>query len=72
LKKNERKPWVNKQWGMPPDANAEFVCAMEDILAVSHRPYSPDNPLVCRDESSKQQVMETRKPIEAAPGQIAR
>src|SRR5688500_531627 len=45
---------------------------MEDILDVYHRPYSPDKVLVCMDESSKQQVRETRKPIEAEPGQIER
>jgi transposase len=63
---------LKKQWCIPPEANAEFVCAMEDILDVYHCPYSPDNPLVCIDESSKQHVMETRHPIKAEPGQIAR
>ena len=32
LKKNELKPWLQKQWGIPPQANADFVCAMEDVL----------------------------------------
>jgi hypothetical protein len=72
LKKNELKPWLKEQWGLPPEANAAFVCAMEDVLDISHRPYSPEHPLVCIDESSKQQVMETRQPIEAKPGQVER
>jgi DDE superfamily endonuclease len=45
---------------------------MEDVLDISHRPYSPENPLVCMEESSKQQVMETRKPMAAGPGQMER
>ena len=26
---------------IPPQANAEFVCAMEDVLNVHTRPYDP-------------------------------
>ncbi len=29
LKKNELKPWQNKEWCIP-EANADFVCNMED------------------------------------------
>ena len=36
---------------------------MEDTLAVYHRPYSAAYPLVCIDETSKQQVKETRRPL---------
>src|SRR5438105_2181980 len=39
LKKNELKPWQKKQWWIPPEANADLVCAMEDILDVYTRPY---------------------------------
>jgi hypothetical protein len=63
---------LKEQWCIPPEANAEFVCAMEDVLDIYHRPYSPEHPLVCIDESSKQQVMETRQSIEAKPGQVER
>ena len=45
---------------------------MEDTLAVSHRPYSPTHPLVCIDESSKQQVKETREPLPGTPGKPQR
>ncbi len=41
---------------IPPEANAEFVCQMEDILQLYTRPYNPDYPLVCFDESSKQLI----------------
>lgn len=57
--KNELKPWLKQQWCIPPKADVEFVCAMEDTLEVYHRPYDPKRPLVCMDEASKQQVKET-------------
>ena len=62
------KPWLKQQWVIPPDENADFVCAMEDILEVYQRPHDPKRPVVCFDESSKQLVKETRAPITAAPG----
>jgi uncharacterized small protein (DUF1192 family) len=45
---------------------------MEDILEVYQRPYDPQRPLVCLDETSKQLIAETRVPIAAKPGQPAR
>ena len=45
-----------------PEADAAFVCAMEDVLEVYARPYDPKNPVVCLDESPKQLVSELRKP----------
>ena len=57
---------------IPPDANAAFVAAMEDILEVYQRPYDRQRPLVCLDESSKQLIAETRVPIAAKPGRPGR
>jgi hypothetical protein len=45
---------------------------MEDTLAVYHRPYAAAYPLVCLDETSKQQVKETRQPLPAVPRRAAR
>jgi hypothetical protein len=59
-------------WVIAPEANAEFVAAMEEVLEVYHRPYDPNYPVVCFDESSKQQVKETRIPIAMEPGQPER
>jgi DDE superfamily endonuclease len=70
--KNEIKPWLKQQWCIPPEASAEFVCAMEDVLEVYHRPYDEKRPLVALDEASKQLVGETVEPIPAAPGQPER
>jgi len=63
---------LKKQWCIAPEANAEFVCKMEDVLDVYRRPYDPKKPLVCMDETSKQLVGETRVPVPAAAGQPAR
>src|SRR5208337_3533708 len=67
-KKNALKPHRNRQWVIPPDANAGFVAAMEDVLETYQRPRDPDRPLVCVDETSKQLIAETRAPIPAKPG----
>lgn len=45
---------------------------MEDVLEVSTRPQNPDQPLVCMDELSTQQIKEVRTPVSVAPGQPAR
>jgi hypothetical protein len=57
---------------IPPDANASFVAAMEDVLETYQKPRDPELPLVCVDETSKQLIVETRKPISAKPGRVAR
>ena len=66
--KNELKPWLKECWCIPPQGSAEFVCAMEDVLEVYHRPYGDNEVLVCLDETSKQQTKETRLPRPARPG----
>jgi transposase len=45
---------------------------MEKVLDVYKRPYNPQFPVVCMDESPKQLIKETRKPIQASPGQPTR
>ena len=45
---------------------------MEDVLAIYERPYDPAHPVVCLDETSRQLLGETRPPIPAASGQVAR
>ena len=57
---------------IPPEANSAFVAAMEDVLAVYTRPHDPSRPLVCLDETSKQLIIETRRPQPMKPGQSAR
>ena len=45
---------------------------MEDVLEVYTRPYAPERPVVCLDETSKQLIGEVATPVPAAPGQWAR
>ena len=45
---------------------------MEDVLAVYKRPYDPQRPVVCLDETSRQLLGDTRAPLPCAPGQPAR
>jgi len=52
-------------WVIPPQANAEFVAAMEDVLEVYSRPYNPDYPVLCMDEQPIQLTKETRQAIPA-------
>jgi hypothetical protein len=48
------------------------VAAMEDVLDVYHRPYDPQQPVVCLDEGSKQLIAEVRQPLPCQPGQVAK
>lgn len=57
---------------IPPEGEAAFVAAMEDIWEVYQRPHDPSYPLVCVDEATKQLIKETRRPLPLKPGQIAR
>src|ERR671932_246152 len=70
--KNDVQPHLKEQWCIPPKADAEFVCHMEDVLEVYHRPYHPRRPLVCLDEATKQLIQEVRVPLPTRPGQPAR
>ncbi len=59
-------------WCIPPEQNAAFVCAMENVLETYTRPYDPKRPVVCMDETSKQLVKETRVSIPLAAGRPER
>ena len=52
-------------WVIPPDADAEFVACMEEILDTYEEPYDPDCPVLCMDEQPVQLHKETRTPIPA-------
>lgn len=57
---------------IPPEAEAEFVACMEDVLDVYERPYDPNRPVVNMDEQPVQLVKEMRQPLETEPGQPRR
>ena len=52
-------------WVIPPEADAEFVAHMEQVLDTYAQPYDPARPVVCMDEQPVQLVKETRPPIAA-------
>ncbi len=57
---------------IPPEQSGQFVAQMEKVLDIYKRPYDPKFPVVCMDESPKQLIRETRKPLAPAPGRAAR
>ena len=59
-------------WCIPPQQDAAFVCAMEQVLGVYTRPYDAARPVICMDETTKQCVREVRTPLAAVPGHPAR
>ena len=59
-------------WCIPPEQDAAFVAAMEEILEVYKRPYDARRPVVCMDEQPKQLIAEVSAPRAVAPRQPAR
>jgi hypothetical protein len=51
---------------------AEYRERMYDLLELYAKPYDPTEPVICLDEKSKQLLEQTRRPIPAAPGQVAK
>ncbi len=52
-------------WVIPPEADAEFVASMEDVLEIYAQPYDFRCPVLCMDEQPVQILKETRAPIPA-------
>lgn len=69
---NELKPWLKEEWCIPPEQNAEFVYHMEDVLDVYHRPFDPERPMICFDETPVQLISETRQSIPMQAGHPTR
>lgn len=59
-------------WVIPPEQDAEFVAAMEEVLEVYAQPYDPDHPVICMDEQPVQLIKETRTPLPATKTQPTR
>lgn len=57
---------------IPPDQNSDFIAHMEMVLDVYRQPYNPEFPVVCMDESPRQLIKETKQPISAYPGSLAK
>lgn len=61
-----------KQWVLPPGASAEFVAAMERVLALYAEPYDPARPVVCFDERPCVLHADVREPLPMRPGSDAK
>jgi hypothetical protein len=72
MNENELKPWLKREWCIPPKHSAAFVYHMEDVLNVYQRPADPKCPLVCFDESPTQLIREKRQRIPVQAGQPER
>lgn len=57
---------------IPPLSDGNFVAHMEMVLDIYKQLYDPLYPVICMDESPKQLIAETRIPVPARPGQLAR
>ena len=51
---------------------AEYRERMYDLLGLYAQPYNPAEPVVCLDEKSKQLLKQTRSPIAAVAGHVAK
>jgi hypothetical protein len=48
-------------WVIPPEANAEFVASMEEVLETYALPRDPRRPVVCMDEQPVQLLKENAR-----------
>jgi hypothetical protein len=55
-----------------PEASAEYVAYMEDVLDLYEQPYDPLRPQVCFDEWRRALIGETRTSLPAVPGRRKR
>jgi hypothetical protein len=59
-------------WVIPPEADTEFIAAMEEILDTYEEAYDADCPVLCMDEQPVQLHQETRKPTPATKNHARR
>jgi hypothetical protein len=59
-------------WVIPPEADAEFIASMEEVLDTYEKPYDRDYPVLCMDEQPVQLQKEIRKPIRATKNHARR
>lgn len=55
-----------------PEASAEYVACMEDVLDVYELPYDPLRPVICYDEWRRALISETHTSLPAEPGKRKR
>jgi len=55
-----------------PEASAEYVACMEDVLDLYEQPFDPQRPVVCYDEWRRALIGETRSSLPPTPGKRKR
>ncbi len=63
---------MKKEWKIPRGDSGEFVWRMEAVLEIYKREYNPLNPVLCFDESSKQQIQDLIDALPVRPGDVAK
>lgn len=63
---------MKQQWVIPPEQNAAFVAALEDVLDLYAEPYEPQFPVVCFDERPCFLIADVLSPIPLDPGRPKR
>ena len=66
------KPHLRQQWVIPPEADADFVTCMEDVLTLYQQPRDVRFPVVNMDEQPVQLLDEKRAPLPLVPGRVRR
>jgi hypothetical protein len=66
------QPWRKQSWCIPERDAARFVAQMEDVLDVYTAAHTPEEPLICMDEASKQLLREEESALPLAPGRPVR
>lgn len=55
-----------------PEASAEYVACMEDVLDLYEQPYDPTRPVICYDEWRRALIGESRTSLPTVPGRRKR
>ncbi len=51
MTQRKMESWANVIQQGPPEADAEFVANMEEVLETYEKPYDPNCPVVCMEAS---------------------
>jgi transposase len=70
LRKNELKPWQEKEWCIGRTGDGNYAYHMEDVLDVYVQPYDERRPQVCIDEGGVQFVKDKVEALAMEPGKI--
>src|SRR5262249_13240706 len=70
--KDDIKPGIVATWCVPPEADADSVWRLEDVIRTDRLPYDPKYPVIGFDEACQQLFGAVRPPQRTRPGRAAR